>query len=180
MTERDRQLVTDNYKLVYDFIWKFHLDIEEWEGILALELCRKIHLFDETKGKPSTFIMTVLKTAYFQELRNRKMMVRCANYDKTNLSLDYEYDNEDSKESCIEFFTNGDNTSNPEDTYITKTYIEFINKLEGRPADIYRDLVLNNMRQVDVAKKYNVGQSQVSRDYNKICKLMREEFNYAC
>lgn len=182
LTDTERNLITDNYNLVYRFLWKYHLNIEEWESILVLALCEKIHLYDDSKSQLSTFIFTVLKTAYLQELRSRNMQVRRANYDSGILSLDYEYIDEegDTDSCCIDALTGGNTTNDPMDIYIIKSYIEYINTLKGKSADIYRDIVLNGMKQKDVAKEYNISKCAVSRHYRKTVDLVRKEFSYAC
>ena len=40
MTEEQRKLVEDNHNLIYSFLQKYHLTIDEYYGLAAIGLCK--------------------------------------------------------------------------------------------------------------------------------------------
>lgn len=87
MTDDERKLVEDNIKLIYKYCWDNKLDCDEWFGILSLELCKRVHSYNN-KYKFSTFAYTVFKTAVFNTYRNNNTIGRTMPEYLRNIDMD--------------------------------------------------------------------------------------------
>lgn len=54
MTDKQRELAEQNHNLIYDFIHKRNLDVEEYYGIVAIGLCKAAISYSPEKGAFST------------------------------------------------------------------------------------------------------------------------------
>ena len=57
LTEEQKRMVEENHNLIYWYCHKYNLDIEEYYGLFAIELCRAVQLYDPTKSKITTYII---------------------------------------------------------------------------------------------------------------------------
>lgn len=55
LTEEQQKIVEENEKLIAWYCHRYHLDIEEWYGTLAIVLCQSAMGYDPTKGAFSTY-----------------------------------------------------------------------------------------------------------------------------
>ena len=55
LTMEQEKQVSENHNLIYWYGNMRHLDMEEWYGLLAIELCEAVMRHDETKSTISTF-----------------------------------------------------------------------------------------------------------------------------
>lgn len=71
LTDEQRQLVSKNHNLIYQFAKVKQLDLEEHYGTLAIGLCRAASLFDPGRGvKFSTFAWKCMETEYAHYLKH--------------------------------------------------------------------------------------------------------------
>lgn len=54
MTDKQRELAKQNHNLIYDFIHKRNLDVEEYYGIVAIGLCKAAMNYSSEKSAFST------------------------------------------------------------------------------------------------------------------------------
>lgn len=47
MTEYQKQLVTDNHNLIYRFLQKEKLNMEDWYDLVAIGMCKAAKTFNE-------------------------------------------------------------------------------------------------------------------------------------
>lgn len=62
MTDEQRKLVEQNHNLIYDFLYKNELNIEEYYDIAAIGLCNAAIKYDSKKGKFSTLAFKCMKS----------------------------------------------------------------------------------------------------------------------
>jgi RNA polymerase sigma factor (sigma-70 family) len=55
LNEKQKNLVEENYKLIYKYAKEHKLDLEEFSGLLSIGLCKAALNYDEDKTKFSTF-----------------------------------------------------------------------------------------------------------------------------
>lgn len=55
MTEEQKRLVEENHKLIYDYLWKKNLSIEEYYDLAAIGLCKAAITYDGNKAAFSTY-----------------------------------------------------------------------------------------------------------------------------
>ena len=60
MTERDIDLINNNIKLVYKYFSLHNITDEDLRQELFMHLCERMHYYDDSKGKLSVFMYTVL------------------------------------------------------------------------------------------------------------------------
>ena len=81
MTNEQKDLVLDNYNLIYWYVKKNNLDIEEYEDILAYALCKAANSFNPQKGlRFSSLAITCLKNEHYQHLRKEMKHNCCLSY----------------------------------------------------------------------------------------------------
>ena len=54
MTDYQKQLVTDNHNLIYRFLQKEKLNMEDWYDLAAIGMCKAAKTFNEGTSKFST------------------------------------------------------------------------------------------------------------------------------
>lgn len=67
LTKEEQQIVTDNHNLIYGFAKRYHLDIDEWYGILAIELCNAVKKYNSSRGSLSTYYYLRAKGVMYKE-----------------------------------------------------------------------------------------------------------------
>ncbi len=81
MTDEQKSLVLDNYNLIYWYVKKNNLDLEEYEDILAYALCKAANSFDPKKNlKFSTFAVPCLRNEHYLHLKKETKHNCCLSY----------------------------------------------------------------------------------------------------
>lgn len=71
LTDKYIKLIDENHNLIYSYIAKYNLDLDEYYGILALAMCEATPKYDETRGvKYSTFCFRVFSNTVGQHKRS--------------------------------------------------------------------------------------------------------------
>ena len=55
LTEQQAKMVEDNHNLIYGYANKKGLDLDEWYGLLALELCKTVPKYNPKRSALSTY-----------------------------------------------------------------------------------------------------------------------------
>lgn len=73
LTEDERIIAEQNHNLIYSFIWKKNLDVDEWYGILSIGYLKGIkkYIKSECKHSLSTYVYNSMYYEYLDELRRR-------------------------------------------------------------------------------------------------------------
>lgn len=87
MTNEAKKLVIENHNLIFYFLNKRNMSIEEWYDILAIALCKAAKTFDENKSKFITYVLKCINNAVCEELRlqdclNRKVNKTTCSYEE--------------------------------------------------------------------------------------------------
>lgn len=149
LTETEQKVVEDNHKLIYWFANLKGLDIEEWYGLLAIELCKSVIKHDESRGSLSNYYKMRCDTLLKKEYEKSQSQKR-ANNGIFELQ-DYQ----------------SVGTSNDIEDYLTSQDIfnsEFRDILE---------LKFQGYSQKEIADKLGLSQSQIS----KILRKVRDELD---
>ena len=157
LTEEQKRLVEENHNLIYWYCHKYNLDIEEYYGLFAIELCRAVQLYDPTKSKIATYIIKAFWNKHVNFEKRKKRNKRKANEDTISIDQDFGQDGEEAKLS--DFLTNGKSV---EDEIIMIPLSEL--GLEDKLMSVVRLRLENpNITQQEMADKLGVSQSQVGR-----------------
>ena len=76
LTKDEQAIVEKNHNLIYGVANKFNLNIEEWYGLLAIELCKTVEKHNPAKSKLSTYYYIRVKGLISKEQSKRKAAKR--------------------------------------------------------------------------------------------------------
>jgi len=76
LNAEQQKFTTDNHNLIFDVAHKYHINLEENYGVLAIALCRAVENYDESKGAFSTFAFTLMYRDYLKEVDAKKYQKR--------------------------------------------------------------------------------------------------------
>lgn len=153
LTDKESQLVADNERLIYWIAGIKGLDLEDWYGDLAIELCKTVRKYNNKKGSLSNYYKLRVDSLVGKEYRKSKTM---KNLHNGLVDLD---------EALLEEDFNVEGYVEPELHYAIQ---ELFN---GEYGDLIR-LKYEGYNQIEIAEKLGISQSQVS----KILKRVRDEF----
>lgn len=169
MTEEEKKLVTDNINLVYWFMHKYNLPIDEWEDILFEKTCIAAMNYDPSVFKFSTYLTKLLYNEMLMKIRTENAKKR---FCEDVFSFDEKIKNKKSQN-----FTLADITSSKDDQIallITdmafRHEIEFLSEKERQILFMKMD----GKTQREIGKCFNLSQVQVSRILTKIRRRFRE------
>lgn len=60
--------------MIYSFLYKYHLDVEEWYDIAAIGLCKAANTYNNDKSKFSTYAYKCMYTTIIMEKRKENAM----------------------------------------------------------------------------------------------------------
>lgn len=69
LSDEQKRLVEENHKLIYWFIHKYNLSIEEYYDILALSIIKAAKTFDKSKTKFSTYASIIMRHDFLRHMR---------------------------------------------------------------------------------------------------------------
>ena len=75
LTDEERELVTNNHKLIYSYLNKFHLS-NEYYDLCAIGLCRAAHFYKPENGKFSVFAFACMSNTIRMEWRKVQRQVQ--------------------------------------------------------------------------------------------------------
>lgn len=76
MTEEQRQLAKENHNLIYGFLRKKHLDLDEFYDICAIGLCKACAMYDGTRGALSTLAYHSMENSVKSYMRDKNRLCR--------------------------------------------------------------------------------------------------------
>lgn len=68
-TEAQKKIIVENHNLIYEFAKHRNLDVDDYYGVLAIGLCNAAKVFDESKGKFSTFAYKCMQNELYMHWR---------------------------------------------------------------------------------------------------------------
>ena len=74
ITDELRKLVEENHNLIYSFLYKYHLDVEEWYDLAAIGLCKAANTYNNSKSGFSTYAYKCMYTTVMMEKRKENAM----------------------------------------------------------------------------------------------------------
>lgn len=141
-----QKTVEDNHNLIYGYIRDRCLDIEDWYGLLAIELCKTVMKYDPTKG-------ATLGTYFY---------LRCDNL------LRKEYAKTKTKKNANNGVYTIEDRYDIQDEVNVQDEVEFNSWFEGENGNILR-MKYDGYTQSEIAEKIGVTQSFIS-------KIIRKEY----
>lgn len=171
MYDKYEEIYLKNQNIVYKFATTYKLlNDEDMMQNLRMAMFRAIKNFDNTKGFAlSTYVYIALYHEYKYSFRDK------------NLKLDYTSNivkDEDGKQSDIFDFI-ADNNVKDIDYELDKRDIfdiiySYLDTCDLETKNVFYDYYFNNVKQKEIAEKYNLSQGQVSRKIKTTIKVLQD------
>lgn len=145
LTDDQAKIVEDNYKLIYWYAGLKHLDIEEWYGLLAIELCKAVQKHNPKKSSIANYYKLRCDSLVHKEYQK-------GNADKRSheglVDLEDLYGTDNVSDDGM-FYDDVDN------------YLHLKELFDGEYGDIIR-MRWEGYTQQEIAEKVGLSQSQIS------------------
>ena len=158
----EEKIILENQNLIYAVLKKLNLynQHEEYFDLGMIGLIKGVKTYDESKGyKLSTYLSICIKNEILMFLRKRR--INC-------LSLE----NEMGENLKIKDMVEADNLNF--DRFIYKSLYDAIHTLSFNDLLLFELYYVNNLTQLEISKKLNCSQAQISRRLKTIYKRLRE------
>ena len=162
LNEKERRFAEENHNLIYAFLNRHNLPVEEWYGVAALGFIEAVKKYDSPKGSFSTFAYICMLNTIRMEMRK----VRSKNKGIETISLNIEWE----KTSMEDFLPATDTV---ESIYLHNKYVERIEKLPEKLRTVVL-LLASGYNQVEIAKRMGYSQAYISRLITKALKEIKE------
>lgn len=166
LTDSQALLVEKNHSLIFSFLKKCNLEIDDWYGVAALGLCNAARHFDPDRNiKFSSLAYQCMLNSVRMEMRSQRKLV------SASLSLeDPISDIED--ESLLISETVYEEADFRDAIAIRSMYNQVRDQFSIRDRNIIDRIFLHSQDQRSVASNYGISQAQISR----ICKKFSNSF----
>ena len=155
--------------MIYTFLQKYHLSIEDYYGLAAIGLCKAAIGFNDNKSKFSTYAFLAMKHMVFREMRKNSAEKRIPDHQ----IVYYQAELDDSSSGDTSTFMNYiPSKENVEGSALSKIiFDEYMSKLKDRDKQIFI-LFSEGYKQGEIGKIVGCSQAQVSRVRKKLCKYL--------
>ena len=168
ITEEQKRLVEDNHNLIYSFLQKYHLAIDEYYGLAAIGLCKAGKTYNGEKSNFSTYAYKCMFTTVMCELRKNKQAKTIPEHQIVYYQAELE-NNEGDTASFMNYIPSKENV---EDSVLSEViFDEYANKLKDRDKKIF-SLFREGYKQKEIGKMLGCSQAQVSRVKKKLCEYL--------
>jgi len=147
--------------LIYSFLYKYHLDVEEWYDIAAIGLCKAANTYNNDKSGFSTYAYKCMYTTIIMEKRKENAMRTIPQ----NQIVYYENQvNESSKDNDTSTFLNYiPSKQDIENEIISALSLENIeNELVGNKKKVFL-LLREGYTQCEISKIIGISKQRVSK-----------------
>lgn len=147
--------------MIYSFLYKYHLDVEEWYDIAAIGLCKAANTYNNDKSEFSTYAYKCMYTTIIMEKRKENAMRTIPQ----NQIVYYENQvNESSKDNGTSTFLNYiPSKQDIENETISALSLENIeNELVGNKKKVFL-LLREGYTQCEISKIIGISKQRVSK-----------------
>lgn len=163
LNDEERKFVEDNHNLIYSFLKKNNLSIDEYYDIAVFGFIDAVKRYDSSKGSFFNIAYVCMLSAVRQEMRKSKFR----NEKIKITSLDAELEGG----VCIKDFIPSLDTV--DSIYLHNEYVERIEKLPEKLRTVIL-LLASGYNQIEIAKRLKYSQSYISRLITKALKEIKE------
>lgn len=159
ITDYQKQLVIDNHNLIYRFLNKEKLNIDDWYDLAAIGMCKAAKMFKEDTSKFSTYAFRCMFNEVYSE--KRKELYKRTIPESEILYYNAEYENDSG--SKVEFIDKFHTDCNIENDCIHKVSLQ---KAYSKMKEEYKPIIklfLQGYKQVEIMKIVGCSQPHVSR-----------------
>lgn len=168
ITEEQKELVEKNHNLIYSFLQKQHLSVEDWYGLAAIGLCKAAITFNKEISSFSTYAFKCMFTHVYSEKR-KELQARTIPF---NQIVYYQTQINDDNGNETNFMNYIPSKENVEDTVLSSVIFDEYNKLlTDRDKKIFT-LFRDGYTQKEISKIVGCSQPQVSRVKKKLVEYL--------
>lgn len=172
MTDEQRKLCEDNHNLIYHFLHKYNLPIDEWYDMAAIGLCKAATSYNDELSKFSTYAMNGMYMTVFCEKRKEKSLKAIPYY-----MMMYHQEKTTTKEGedvgeLIDCLASNENIE--ENVTFQVVYNNACEKLCERDKTILK-MMIDGYSQEKIANGFALSQPQISRIMKKIKNHLMKE-----
>lgn len=164
ITDEQRKLAEVNHNLIYDFLFKHHLTIEDWYDLAAIGLCKAAISWDSEKAQFSTYAYRLMLNEVLIEKRKNRKQSTIPEY-KMVYYQDETENNDGDTASFINLIPSKENVEG--DVLSEILFSEFENNLKDKHKKIFA-LFRQGYKQREICKIVGCSQQQVSRVKKKL------------
>lgn len=150
LTDKERQMVEDNEKLIYWYANKKNLDLDEWYGLLAIELCKTVRKYNPDRGSLSTYFKLRADIMVYRKMQEKY---------RSGELYDYEIDESQHEDESVEVFDKVDSDIALED---------LLESLETDRGRIIIRMKLDGYTQKEIAEETGLTQQGVGWVLRKV------------
>lgn len=155
--------------MIYTFLQKYHLSLEDYYDLAAIGLCKAGSKFDGSKSKFSTYAYKCMFTTVFTEIRDRKAEKRIPDYQVVYYQTELDDSNGGDTSTFLNYIPSKENVE--ENVLSEIIFEEYMSKLKERDKQIFI-LFSDGYKQREISKIVGCSQAQVSRVRKKLCKYL--------
>lgn len=168
ITEEQKELVEKNHNLIYSFLQKQHLSVEDWYGLAAIGLCKAAITFNKEISSFPTYAYKCMFTHVYSEKR-KELQARTI---PSNQIMYYQTQINDDNGNETNFMNYIPSKENVEDTVLSSVIFDEYNKLlTDRDKKIFA-LFREGYTQREISKIVKCSQPQVSRVKKKLVEYL--------
>ena len=166
MTEEQRQRVTENHNLIYGFLNKYRLPIEEYYDLAAIGLCKAAEEFNPELSEFSTFAYYWMRSMVSHELRKENKLSRVPKE-----QLVYYQTRKENRNGELQVWEIPAKESVEEQVMVKVVAQKFMDSLEEREQKIL-NLLEQGFTQQEVGTAVGMSQADVSRTKTRLKKRL--------
>ena len=166
MTEEQRERVAENHNLIYAFLNKYQLPIEEYYDLAAIGLCKAAEKFNPGLSEFSTFAYYWMRSMVFDELRKK---YRVSQVPKEQIV--YYQAGKEGRDGEVPVFEIPSKESVEEQVMVKMVVKNFMDSLEERELKIL-NLLEQGFTQQEVGTVVGMSQVDISRTKTRLKKRL--------
>lgn len=159
-------MVTNNHNLIYSFLKKNHLSIEDYYGLAAIGLCKAGKTYKGEKSSFSTYSYKCMFTEVMCELRKIKRAKAIPEYQIVYYQAELENNNGGDTGSLMNYIAAKGNVENI--ALLGIMFDEYIRKLRNKDKKILV-LFAEGYKQREISQMVGCSRSRVSQVKKKLC-----------
>lgn len=155
--------------MIYTFLQKYHLTIDDWYGLAAIGLCKAAKTFVPGKSSFSTYAYKCMFTTVYSEKRKERQAKTIP--DNVIVYYQKEFDESNGGDACT-FLNYIPSKENVEENVLSEMiFDEYSEKLKDRDRRIF-ELFRDGYKQTEIGKVVGCSQAQVSRVRKKLMEYL--------
>lgn len=173
LTAEQTKLIEDNHNLIYSFLHKYNLKIDDYYGIVAIAFCKAATSYNSNVSNFSTYSFRCMELAYFHHLRKQSAAKRAFSDKNISLYDVMDEDNNGNKVLLLDIIPGSDNTEL--EALSNVSIQEFLEAQQKREQKIL-ELAAQGLTQKQIMSIVGISQPQVSRIISKMRKIFNNEY----